>query len=109
VPLDKVRLWAMRPTSKVYRIVDIVNGAGSFSRHRLIREIERLRISRNAPGAVASLLTNAGNGLWSHLRRKGRAYLYPSRARGSGNAILATNRSIWPHLRSGGVGGSVSV
>lgn len=81
VPLDKVRLWAMRPTSNVYRIVDIVNCAGSLSRHRLILEIERLRISRNAPGAVASLLTNAGNAYGRiFVEKAGLISIHPERA-----------------------------
>jgi len=71
----------MRPTSNVYRIVDIVNCAGSLSRHRLIREIERLRISRNAPGAVASLLTNAGNAYGRiFVEKAGLISIHPERA-----------------------------
>jgi hypothetical protein len=96
VPLDKVRLWAMRPTSNVYRIVDIVNRVGSLSRHQLIREIERLRISRNAPGAVASLLTNAGNAYGRiFVEKAGLISIHPVRA--------AQVRQYWRPIAASGL------
>jgi hypothetical protein len=61
VSIERLRLWAARPHSNVHRIIDIVHRAGSIQRQQLIREIERLGISRNVSGAVASLMTNAGN------------------------------------------------
>jgi hypothetical protein len=96
VPLDRVRLWAMRPISNVYRIVDIVNRAGSLSRHQLIREIERLRISRNAPGAVASLLTNAGKAYGRiFVEKAGLISIHPERA--------AQVRQYWRPIAASGL------
>jgi hypothetical protein len=96
VPLDRVHLWAMRPTSNVYRIVDIVNRAGSLNRHQLIREIERLRISINAPGAVASLLTNAGNSYGRiFVEKAGLISIHPERA--------AQVRQYWRPIAASGL------
>ena len=82
VGVEKLGLWAARPDSNVYRIVDIVHRAGSIRRNQLIREIERLGISRNAPGAVASLMTNAGNAYGRALvERSGLVSIHPEIAR----------------------------
>jgi hypothetical protein len=46
---------------KVHRILLLAVVTGLFPRERLVGEIRRLGISRNPYGAVASLMTNAGN------------------------------------------------
>src|SRR5262249_43406187 len=61
VSLEKIRLWASKPGQNVHRIIGIVVRRGPLPRELLVQEIQRLHISLNPYGAVASLMTNAGN------------------------------------------------
>jgi hypothetical protein len=58
---DKIRRWAGRPYSNVHKIVAIALSSVPITRDRLVEEIQRRGISRNAYGAIASLKTNGGN------------------------------------------------
>jgi hypothetical protein len=59
--IEKIRLWAGKPTQNVHRIIGVMVRHGSLPRDRLVQEIQRLGISDNPYGAVASLMTNSGN------------------------------------------------
>jgi len=62
VSVEKISGWATKPYLKVHRIIAIAaTNNRPLSREWLVREIDRLGISRNAYGAVASLMTNSGN------------------------------------------------
>lgn len=62
IVIERIRRWALRPDLNVHRIISIVVGSNySISRHRLEQEAERRTKSKNAYGAIASLLTSKGN------------------------------------------------
>lgn len=62
VVLSRITQWAAKPNLKVHRIIGIVvRAGGSISRNTLIMEIQRATGSKNAYGAIASLLTSKGN------------------------------------------------
>jgi len=61
IVIRKIREGASRPDLNVHRIIGIVVRRGTVSRHQLVAEIERVTRSRNASGALASLLTSRGN------------------------------------------------
>jgi hypothetical protein len=58
---DKIVGWAKDPSLKVHRILALAVRHGPLPSERLIGEIRQRKFSRNSPGAVASLMTNAGN------------------------------------------------
>jgi hypothetical protein len=57
----RIREWATRPDLNVHRIIGMVVRRGSMSRYQLVGEVDRLTNSKNAYGAVSSLLTTKGN------------------------------------------------
>lgn len=58
----KVRRWASRPDLNVHRIIGVVvRSHNGVPREHLVKEAERTTNSRNAYGAIASLLTTKGN------------------------------------------------
>lgn len=58
----RIRRWATRPQSNVHRIVAIVVSAEhGIDRGALVREVKRVTDSRDAYGAVSSLMTSKGN------------------------------------------------
>jgi hypothetical protein len=58
----RIRRWATRPRSNVHRIVAIVvNAEHGIDRGALVREAKRVTDSRDAYGAVSSLMTSKGN------------------------------------------------
>lgn len=60
--IQRVREWATKPHLNVHRIIGIVVRAGGIvSRDQLVREVARVTKSKNAYGAIASLLTTKGN------------------------------------------------
>ncbi len=61
VSIQKIQTWAHKPGSNVHSIIAIVARRNPVFRTQLVQEIQRLGISRNAYGAVASLMTNLGN------------------------------------------------
>jgi hypothetical protein len=79
VSIDKIWRWASNPTLNVHRIIGIVSLHGPFSREQLVQRIERLGISRNPYGAVASLMTNRGNAYGLvFVERSGLLHLHPA-------------------------------
>lgn len=60
--IRRIREWATKPHLNVHRIIGIVvRAGGSVSRDQLVREVARVTRSKNAYGAIASLLTTKGN------------------------------------------------
>jgi hypothetical protein len=60
--IAKVRLWARKPDTKVYKMIGlVVRSVAALPREQLVRKIEEVTGSKNAYGAVASLLTSRGN------------------------------------------------
>jgi hypothetical protein len=58
----RIREWASKPHLNVHRIIGIVLRAeGVISRDELVKEAQRITNSKNAYGAIASLLTSKGN------------------------------------------------
>jgi hypothetical protein len=57
----RIREWATKPELNVHRIIGMVVRRGSMSRYQLVGEVDRLTNSKNAYGAVSSLLTTKGN------------------------------------------------
>jgi hypothetical protein len=60
VGTDRLRLWAAKPASNVHRIIALMCGQ-PMPRHELVAQIEAAGFSRDARGAIASLMTDAGN------------------------------------------------
>ena len=60
-PIQKIQNWANKPGSIVHSIIAVAARRTPVSRNQLVQEIEKLGISRDAYGAVASLMTNLGN------------------------------------------------
>jgi hypothetical protein len=61
VKAEVICRWASDPSRKVHRIIAIAVQRTPLTRERLVAEIRRAGISRDAPGAVASLMSNSGN------------------------------------------------
>lgn len=61
VPIQRLRRWAGNPHLLVHSIIAIARASGPISRRQLIKEIEEKKITKNAAGAIASLMTNRGN------------------------------------------------
>ena len=60
--IGRVREWAAKPHLNVHKIISVVVRAGGrISRDQLVREAERVTRSKNAYGAVSSLLTSKAN------------------------------------------------
>ena len=60
--LERVRRWAKNPTLKVHKMIALVARTKSgLSRELLVQEVNRVTGSRDAYGAVGSLLTSKGN------------------------------------------------
>lgn len=60
--IRRVQEWSGKPQLNVHRIIGIVNRSGNgVSRDKLIAEIKRVTTTKNAYGAIASLLTSKGN------------------------------------------------
>lgn len=60
--VQRLRDWATKPHLNVHRIIGIVVRAGGcISRDQLVKETARVTRSKNAYGAIASLLTTSGN------------------------------------------------
>ena len=58
----RIRQWSTKPNLNVHRIIAIVlRAGGTISRSELVRETEQITGSKNAYGAIASLLTSKGN------------------------------------------------
>lgn len=58
---ERIRLWHSKPASKVHKMIAIVAAVpGGIPRSDLARRIEAVTQSKNAYGAVASLLTDSG-------------------------------------------------
>lgn len=59
---ERIRLWASRPGSNVHKIIALVVASpGGLVRHDLVRRVQKATSSANPYGAVASLMTSAGN------------------------------------------------
>jgi hypothetical protein len=58
---DVIRRWASDPSLKVHRILGLAVLLDPLSREQLVGEIRRRNLSRDAYGAVASLMSNGGN------------------------------------------------
>lgn len=80
VSIQKIQGWANRPRSNVHSIIALVVQHNPIPRGQLVREIVKLKISKNAYGAVASLMINAGNsyGRVFVMNDKGRLSFHPS-------------------------------
>jgi len=61
VKIEKLRLWAGKPDLNHHRIIALLCDYSPISRDQLIKKIEALGFSRNAYGAVTSLITNKGH------------------------------------------------
>jgi hypothetical protein len=61
VSKEQIRDWAGKPWQNVHRIIGIAVHSGPLTREQLVEEIHKLKFSRNPYGAVAGLMTNAGN------------------------------------------------
>ncbi len=60
--IRRVQEWSRKPQLNVHRIIGIVNRSGDgVARDELIAEIGRATTTKNAYGAIASLLTSKGN------------------------------------------------
>ena len=58
----RIEHWSHRPDLNVHKIIAlVVQAPGGISRDELIRRVGHVTLSKNAYGAVASLLTNKGN------------------------------------------------
>jgi hypothetical protein len=53
--------WASDPSIKVHRVLAIAVQLTPLTRERLVAEIRRAGLSRDACGSVASLMSNGGN------------------------------------------------
>ena len=60
-PVQKIEDWASKPGSIVHSIIAVATRRIPVFRSQLVLEIEKLGISKDAYGAVASLMTNLGN------------------------------------------------
>jgi hypothetical protein len=61
VSFQTIRDWANKPGLNHHTIIAHALRRSPISRDQFVREIEKLGISKNAYGAVASLMTNKGN------------------------------------------------
>ena len=60
--LERIRMWSKKPNSKVHKMIALVARTQSgLSRELLVQEVSRVTGSKDAYGAVASLLTSKGN------------------------------------------------
>jgi hypothetical protein len=60
--IRRVEEWASKPHLNVHRIIGIVVlSNGGISRDQLVKEATRITNSKNAYGAVASMLTSNAN------------------------------------------------
>jgi hypothetical protein len=80
VVTERLENWASKPQLNVHKIIAIVvRSGGGLSRRQLIKEAERVTKTKNAYGAVASLLTTAGNAYGRVFEyRDGLIYIHPS-------------------------------
>lgn len=61
VSFQVIRGWANKPELNAHSIIALALRHNPISRGQLVKEIEELKISKDAYGAVASLMTNRGN------------------------------------------------
>jgi hypothetical protein len=62
VIIRRVQEWSRKPQLNVHRIIGIVNrSAEGVARDALVAEVSRVTTTKNAYGAIASLLTSKGN------------------------------------------------
>lgn len=60
--LERIRRWAKNPNLKVHKMIALVaRTKNGLSRELLVQEVSRVTGSKNAYGAVGSLLTSKGN------------------------------------------------
>ena len=60
--IRSVHGWALKPYLNVHRIIGVVvRSSHGISRERLVEEVSQITNSKNAYGAVASLLTSKSN------------------------------------------------
>jgi hypothetical protein len=57
--VQRIQVWASKPHLNVHQIIAIlVRSSGGVARNELINEATRITNSKNAYGAIASLLTS---------------------------------------------------
>jgi hypothetical protein len=58
---EKIELWASKPYTNVHKIIALVVSNNNMSRDELVDKVSKNTLSKNAYGAISSLMTNAGN------------------------------------------------
>lgn len=58
---DRINLWASKPYTNVHKIIALAASDEKMSRDDLVDKINKRNLSKNAYGAISSLMTNAGN------------------------------------------------
>lgn len=67
---SKIEGWACKPNLNVHKIIGIVKANEGIKRDALINELKSRMFSNNSYGAIASLMTNAGNSYGKVLEEK---------------------------------------